>query len=167
VSLFVHDSAVAADLHGLTAVTLLRRYELNAAVAVPMVVPIDERGAPLTGLLFGCKWLAGVIRPILPAPRDFVYTVLNRDSEYGLSFETLGLEKDLSTPNSSNRLSSVAARIALPLSACRTKGCLRPLLIRSRKQALLTRSAAMAGSVTARKDDVSAADQAAMANVAG
>ena len=37
-------------------------------------------------------------------------SVRKYDSEYGLSFETLGLEKDLSTPSSSNRLSSVAAR---------------------------------------------------------
>ena len=91
----------------------------------------------------------------------------NSDSEYGLSLLILGLEKDRSTPSSSSRLSSVAARIALPLSACRINGCRRPLLMRSRKQALLTSSAAMAGSVTARKDDAPAADQAAMSNVAG
>ena len=39
-SLFVHDSALAADLHGLTAVTLLRRYELDTAVALLVVVPV-------------------------------------------------------------------------------------------------------------------------------
>lgn len=128
--LVVNLGTALADFNGLTAMALVGRHKFDAAVAVPVVVPVDERDDPLTGLLFGGKWLAGVIRPILPAPRDFVYTVLNRDSEHGLSFETLGLAMDLSNPSSSNRLSSVAARIALPLSACRTKGCLRPLLIR-------------------------------------
>jgi hypothetical protein len=61
---------VTANLAGLTAVTLLRRYELDAAVAVLVVVPVDERGNPLTGLLFGCKGLAGVIRPILHCPEQ-------------------------------------------------------------------------------------------------
>jgi hypothetical protein len=108
---------MAADLHSLAIVTLLGRHEFDAAVAVPVVVPIDERGHPLTSLLFGGKGLAGVIRPILTAPRDFVYTVLNSDSEYGLSFDTHGLEKDLRTPSSSSRLSSVAARMgSAPLS---------------------------------------------------
>jgi len=54
---------MAADLHGLANVTLLERHEFDPAVAV--VVPIDELGDPLTGLVFGAKWLAGVIRPIL------------------------------------------------------------------------------------------------------
>jgi hypothetical protein len=54
---------VTANLDGLTGVTLLRRHELDAAVAVLVVLPVDERGDPLTGLLFGCKWLAGVIGP--------------------------------------------------------------------------------------------------------
>ena len=126
---------MVADLNRITVVTLNRRHELDPAVAVLVVVPIDERGHPLTSLLFGGKWLAGVIRPILTAPRDFVYTVLNSDSEYGLSFDTRGLEKDLRTPSSSSRHSSVAARLALPLSACRINGCFLPLLIRSLRQA--------------------------------
>ena len=56
---------MAADLYSLAIVTLLGRHEFDAAVAVLVVVPNDERGYPLTSLLFGCKWLAGVIRPIL------------------------------------------------------------------------------------------------------
>ena len=56
---------------------------------------------------------------------------------------TLGLEKDLSTPSSSRRLSSVAARMALPLSAWRISGWGRLRLIRSRRQARVTRSAAI------------------------
>ena len=60
--------------------------------------------------------VGGVIKPILSAPRDFVYSVLNRDSEYVLSLGTRGLEKDLSTLSSSSQLSRVAARMALPLT---------------------------------------------------
>jgi hypothetical protein len=41
--LLIDDSTVPADLHGLTAVALLLRDELDTAVAVPMVVPVDER----------------------------------------------------------------------------------------------------------------------------
>jgi hypothetical protein len=37
-SLLVDDSTMRTDLHGLTAVTMLRRHELDAAVAVRMVV---------------------------------------------------------------------------------------------------------------------------------
>ena len=56
---------------------LLGRHELEAAVEVLVVVPANELSDPLTRLFFGGKWPAGVIRPILSAPRDFVYTVLN------------------------------------------------------------------------------------------
>ena len=67
----------------MTVMALLGRHEFDPAVPgpVPMVVPVDERSDPFTGLLFGEKGFAGVIRPILSAPRDFVYTVLNSDSE--------------------------------------------------------------------------------------
>ena len=40
--LFVDDSAVTTDLDGLTAVTLVGCHELDAAVAVPMVVPVRK-----------------------------------------------------------------------------------------------------------------------------
>ncbi len=66
------------------------------------------------------------------------FTLLYRDLESGLTMETLGLVNDRMTPNISNLASSVAARMALPLSACRISGCLRPLLIRPWSQALLT-----------------------------
>ena len=59
---------MAADLHSLAIVTLLGRHEFDAAVAVLVVVPIDERGHPLTGLPFGYKGLAAVISPILHRP---------------------------------------------------------------------------------------------------
>jgi len=37
---------MAADLHSLAIVTLLGCHEFDAAVAVLVVVPIDERGHP-------------------------------------------------------------------------------------------------------------------------
>jgi hypothetical protein len=40
--LFVDDSAVAADLHGLATVALVWRHELDAAVAVPVVVSVHK-----------------------------------------------------------------------------------------------------------------------------
>ena len=40
--LFIDESSVAADLYGLTAVTLLGRHEFDAAVAVLVVVPVNE-----------------------------------------------------------------------------------------------------------------------------
>ncbi len=67
--------------------------------------------------------------------------VLNSDSEYGLSFVILGLEKDRRTPSSSNRPSSLFVLMALPLSAWRIIGSFRLLLMRSRMQALTIRSA--------------------------
>ena len=67
---FVDDTAVTADLHGLAIVTLLGRHEFDAAVAVLVVVPVDELGDPLTRLFFGGKWFAGVIRSILHRPEQ-------------------------------------------------------------------------------------------------
>ena len=40
--LLVDESPMAADLHSLAVVALLGRDELDAAVAVPLVVPIDK-----------------------------------------------------------------------------------------------------------------------------
>ena len=68
--LFIHDRTVPADLRSLAIVTLLRRHEFDPAVPVPMVVPVDERSDPLTGLPFGDKGFAGVIRPILHRPEQ-------------------------------------------------------------------------------------------------
>jgi len=59
-----------ADLRSLTIVMLLGRYEHDAAVPVTVVVPVDERGDPLTGLIFGCKGLTGIIRPVLYGPEQ-------------------------------------------------------------------------------------------------
>ena len=43
--LLVDDITVPADLHGLTTVVLVERDGLEAAVAVPVVLPVDERRA--------------------------------------------------------------------------------------------------------------------------
>ena len=40
--LFVDDSALEADLQGIAIVELLGRHEFDAAVAVPVVVPVHK-----------------------------------------------------------------------------------------------------------------------------
>ena len=62
--LFVDDSPVTADLHSISVVTLMGRHEFDAAVAVPVVVPINERHHPLAGLVLVGEWPARVIRPV-------------------------------------------------------------------------------------------------------
>lgn len=71
--LFVDDSAVVADPHGSAAVRLLGRHELDVAVVVTVVVPLDERGDPLTGHVFETNGLRGA--------SGRYFTVLNSDSE--------------------------------------------------------------------------------------
>ena len=56
---------MSTDLDSLTAMALMGRHELDAAVAVPMVVPVDKRRDPLAGLVLAGKWPSGVIRPVL------------------------------------------------------------------------------------------------------
>ena len=137
-SLLVDDSAVATDLNRITVVTLDGRHELDAAVAVLVVVPIDERRHPLTGLVFGGKWLAGVIRPILHRPEQrFRVRVVIADAR---PRERPEYAQFLKTALQRGRTHGVA------VVGWRISGCFRPLPIRSLKQALLTRSAAMAGS---------------------
>lgn len=108
--LLADHGAVRPNFQGLTTVTLLGRHELDAAVAVLLVVPVEGRCHPLTCLVFRGKCFAGLIRPILSAPQDFLHIVLQRDSKYGLSLDTPGLEKDLSRLSSSSHLSRVAVR---------------------------------------------------------
>ena len=61
---FIDLGTLLANGDGRPAVSLNGCHELDAAVTMPMVVPVEQRGDPRTGLLFGCKRLAGVIRPI-------------------------------------------------------------------------------------------------------
>jgi hypothetical protein len=104
---FIDLGTLLANGDGRSAVSLNGCHELDSAVTVPVVLPDEERGDPRTGLLFGCKRLAGVIKPIFDRPEQ--------GFRVRVSFETLGLEQDLSKPSSSSRLSNVAALIALPL----------------------------------------------------
>ena len=63
-------SALLANGYCRSVVSLNGCHEIDAAVTEPVVVPVDERGDPLAGLLFGGKWLAGVIRSILHRPEQ-------------------------------------------------------------------------------------------------
>lgn len=56
-------------------------HEPDAAVPVLVVVPIHECHHPGAGLLDAAERPAWVVRPVLTAPGDFVYTVRNNASE--------------------------------------------------------------------------------------
>ena len=62
--LFIDLSTVAADLNSLTAMALLRRHKLDAAVAVLVVIPVHTGGNPEAGLLLAAEWPAGVVGPV-------------------------------------------------------------------------------------------------------
>ena len=62
--LLVNKGTVVADLHGLAAMALVGRHELDAAVAVSVVVPIHKRSHPLAGLAFAGEWPVGGIGPV-------------------------------------------------------------------------------------------------------
>ncbi len=64
-SLFVDLGAHPADCNGGTAVTLVRRDELDAAVTVAVVVPVHKSRYPLACLRLAGKRPAGVIGPEL------------------------------------------------------------------------------------------------------
>ena len=83
-SLFVDDSPLSADLHGLSAVTLQRRYELDTAVAVPVVVPVHKRHHPLAGFFPAGEWAAWVIRTVFGSPEQgFRVRVVVADARTG------------------------------------------------------------------------------------
>ncbi len=44
--LFIDDSSATADIQSITAVAMVSRHELDAAVAVPVVVPVRRRLHP-------------------------------------------------------------------------------------------------------------------------
>jgi len=44
---------------------LMGRDEFDAAVAVPVVVPVHKRSYPLAGPVFAGEWPAGVVGPVL------------------------------------------------------------------------------------------------------
>ena len=61
----INTGALLANVYCRSAVSRNGCHELEVAVTVPVVETVDELGDPLTGQLFGGKWLAGVIRAIL------------------------------------------------------------------------------------------------------
>jgi hypothetical protein len=63
--LFVHDSTVFANLHGLIAVMLVGCHELDLALAAQMVVLVNECAGPLPGLVFPGKCPSRVSRAVL------------------------------------------------------------------------------------------------------
>lgn len=68
--LLVDDRSVPTDRHRLAAVALLGRHELDAALAVPVVVPVDERRHPYAGFLRTGKGPARVVRPVFRRPEQ-------------------------------------------------------------------------------------------------
>jgi hypothetical protein len=51
-------------------VALVGLHELDAAVAVPMVVPVDKRRHPLTSGLLAGEWAAWVVWPVFRRPEQ-------------------------------------------------------------------------------------------------
>jgi hypothetical protein len=65
VGLVVNLGTALADFNGLAAMALVRRHELDAAVTVPVIAPVDERHHPSAGLAFAAKRPAGVVASVL------------------------------------------------------------------------------------------------------
>ncbi len=68
--LFLDDRPPLADHSSLSAVVLVWRHEFDAAVAVPVVVPVDERRHPQAGFLRAGKGPARVVRPVFRRPEQ-------------------------------------------------------------------------------------------------
>ena len=62
--LFVDIGSLLANCGGDTGVTLMGRDELDAAVAVPVVGPVDKHRHPLAGLVLAGKGPPGVVRTV-------------------------------------------------------------------------------------------------------
>ncbi len=69
--------------HGLATVTMVRRYELEATVAVLMVIPPHKGRHPLAALLPCPEWPVGVVRS--------EFECSEQGFRIGLSLLTLGL----------------------------------------------------------------------------
>lgn len=101
------ESPVTADLISITSVALMERHELDAAVAVQLVIAGHKRLQPMANRLLSGKWAALEVWPVFFHPES--------NSEYGFSFTAGSVKKYLNTPSSSKRLSNVAGRVASPL----------------------------------------------------
>ena len=62
--LLINPPAVFEDFHSLAIVPLLWRHKFDAAVAIPVVVPIHKIYNPRADLPLAKKWHARVIRPV-------------------------------------------------------------------------------------------------------
>jgi hypothetical protein len=61
---FVDISSLLANICSGFFVTLMRRHEFVAAVALPVVAPIRKRSRPFAGILFVDKWPAGQVESV-------------------------------------------------------------------------------------------------------
>ena len=59
--LVVNIGTAMAYFNGLAAMALMGSHEFDAAVTVPVVVPVDGRHHPSAGLAFAAKRPAGVV----------------------------------------------------------------------------------------------------------
>ena len=66
----INLGSLLANGDGRCAVSLNGCHEFDPAVPVPVVLPVDERGNQVTGLLFGGKGLARVVRPVFHGPEQ-------------------------------------------------------------------------------------------------
>ena len=62
--LLINPPAVFADFHSLAVVPLNGRHKFDAAVAMPVVVPIHKIYKPQAGLLLAGEWHARIIRSV-------------------------------------------------------------------------------------------------------
>ena len=62
--LLLNLPAVLAVFHSLAIVTLIGCHKFDAAVAMPVVVPIHKIYNPQAGLLLDGEWLTRIVRPV-------------------------------------------------------------------------------------------------------
>jgi hypothetical protein len=129
---------VLADLYVLTAVTLLGRHEFDAAGAVLVVVPLDERCQPLTGLVLAGERLTRVIRSILHRPEQVfrVWVVVRHPWSGGRPEHAQFLQPAF----------QCVCRHGVAVVGMEDQRLLPCLAVPLSEATLLTRSAAMAGS---------------------
>ena len=62
--MLINPPAVFADFYSLAIVTLIGRHKFDAAVAMPVVVPLHKIYNPQAGLLLAGEWLTRIIRSV-------------------------------------------------------------------------------------------------------
>ena len=114
--LLVDLPALVAKGWSLAAVPQLRGHEFDRTVAMLMHVPVDECSRLLAGLILAGKGPTGVLRPVIGRAEQRLGVLV-------LALDSRRRKKERSTPSSSSSTCSVAARMVLPLSACRIGWC--------------------------------------------